>query len=47
VTDTAFLHGIDQITGHIKAPMKNGAHLPVDHAEHENIMQHNHQLLSF
>ena len=47
MTDTAFLCGTDQITGHIKAPMKDGAHLPVDHAECENVMQYDHQLLSF
>jgi hypothetical protein len=47
VTDTAFLRGTDQITGHIKVPMKDGAHLPVDHAECENVMRHDCQLLSF
>jgi hypothetical protein len=47
VTDTAFLCGTDQIAGRIKAPMKDGARLPVDHAERENVMQHDHQLLSF
>jgi hypothetical protein len=47
VTDTAFLHGTDQIAGHIKVPMKDGARLPVDHAEHENVMRHDRQLLSF
>lgn len=47
VTDTAFPRGTDQIAGRIKAPMKDGARLPVDHAEHENVMWHDRQLLSF
>jgi hypothetical protein len=47
VTDTAFPHGTDQIAGHIKAPMKDGARLPVDHAKRENVMWHDRQLLSF
>jgi hypothetical protein len=33
-------------TSCIKAPMKDSAHLPVDQAEHDNVMQHNCQLLS-
>jgi hypothetical protein len=47
VTDTAFPHGTDQIAGCIKAPMKDGACLPVDHAECENVMRHDRQLVSF
>jgi hypothetical protein len=47
VTDTAFPRGTDQIAGHIKAPMKDGARLPVDHAERENVMRYDRQLLSF
>ena len=47
VTDTAFPRGSDQIAGRIKAPMKDGTRLPVDHAECENVMQLDRQLLSF
>ena len=47
VTDTAFPRGSNQIAGRIKAPMKSGTRLPVDHAERENVMQHDRQLLSF
>jgi hypothetical protein len=47
VTDTAFPHGTDQIAGRIKAPMKDGARLPVDHAEREHVMRYDCQLLSF
>jgi hypothetical protein len=47
VTDTAFPRGTDQIAGRIKAPMKDGTRLPVNHAERENLMQHDRQLLSF
>jgi hypothetical protein len=47
VTDTAFPRGTDQIVGHIKAPMKDGARLPLNLAERENVMRHDRQLLSF
>lgn len=47
MTDTAFPCGTDQIAGHIKASMKDSAHLPADQAECDNVMQHDHQLLSF
>ena len=47
MTDTAFLCGTDKIAGRIKAQMKDGVHLPVDHAKCENVMQHDRQLLSF
>ena len=47
MTNTAFPCGSDKIAGRIKAPMKDGVHLPVDHAKRENFMQHDRQLLSF
>lgn len=47
VTDTAFPRGTDQISGQIKAPMKDGTHLPVDRAERELLLQVDRQLLSY
>ena len=47
VMDTAFLCGTDQIAGHIRAPMKDGTWLPVNEAEHSQLLQYDCQLLSF
>ena len=47
VTDMAFPCGTNQIAGCIKVPMKDGACLPLNLVEHENIMWHDPQVLSF
>ena len=47
VTDTAFPHGINQIKGHICAPMKHGQRLPADPIEQQIVEQFDRQLLSF
>ena len=47
VTDTAFPRGTDQIAGRIRAPMKDGTHLPLDRLEQERLLQEDRQLLSY
>ena len=47
VTDTAFPRGTSQIEGCIRAPMKQGQHLPVDITERRHVEQFDRQLLSF
>jgi hypothetical protein len=47
VTDTAFPRGTDQISGRIRAPMKDGTRLPVDEEERNHLLQYDRQLLSY
>lgn len=47
VTDTAFPRGTDQVSSHIRAPMKDGARLPDDPILRDQAMQFDRQLLSF
>jgi hypothetical protein len=47
VTDMVFPRGMDQIAGHIRAPMKDGTHLPLDRLERERLLQEDRQLLSY
>lgn len=47
VTDTAFPRGTDQIAGRIRAPMKDGTHLPLNRLERERLLQEDRQLLSY
>lgn len=47
VTDTAFPRGTDQISGRIRAPMKDGTVLPNDPEHRDLLMQFDRQLLSF
>ncbi|KAG2060646.1 hypothetical protein BDR06DRAFT_871942, partial [Suillus hirtellus] len=39
--------GTDQISGHIKAPIKAGQHLPANPIERDKLLAFDHQLLSF
>lgn len=47
VADTAFPRGTRSIAGRIQAPLKSGQQLPQDPGEHEVLLSHNHQLLSY
>lgn len=47
VTDMAFPRGADQIHGRIRAPLKQGAHLPADPRERSRVEQFDRELLAF
>jgi hypothetical protein len=47
VADTAFPRGPDQIHGRIRAPIKEGTHLPRDPSAQAKIFEFDCQLLSF